>query len=66
MSGSFTPIGSGNERGNSGIRINLDINHGNTPDHVDMIVPLQVQGFNFADKIKIDAQGRIISRSLEY
>lgn len=56
----FTPIGSGNDRGNIGIRVNLDREHGGMPDHVDMIVPIKTP-FYGADKIRVNGIGEIIS-----
>ncbi|MEK7542848.1 MAG: hypothetical protein AAB503_00890 [Patescibacteria group bacterium] len=58
----LTPIGWGNARGNSGIRVNLDKAHGESPDHVDMVVPLPELGT--AHKIRVDRNGRIISDEL--
>jgi len=58
----FTPIGSGNERGNSGVRVNFDPAHGDLPDHVDVVVPIPMVG---AEKIRVDGEGNIISHEFE-
>jgi len=56
-------IGSGNERGNAGVRVGFCRAHGDLPDHVDMIAPLP--DFGMAEKIRVDASERIITHDVE-
>lgn len=54
------PIGSSNERGNSGIRVTTD-RHGGI-NHVDMIVPLPE--FGIAHKIQVNEAEKIFTDKL--
>lgn len=60
----FRPIGSGNARGNTDLRVNLDRAHAGLPDHLDVTMPLP--DVRMAHKIRVDKSGRVISDELEY
>lgn len=56
-----TPIGSGNERGNAGVRVTQCPAHGGHERHVDMTVPIKGIG---AHKIRVSDKGEIITDEL--